>query len=202
MEENSVASPCKVVLIGGSAGSLEGVLKALPNISQLLETAIIIVLHRRNSYDSSLTDLLVSRTKLPLKEADEKEQISRGTIYIAPPDYHLLVEKDCTLSLDFSEKVNFSRPSIDVTFQTAAEALKDSVAGILLSGANQDGVEGLIAIKQHGGLTAVQNPSTADVPYMPQQAIDHATIDRILNPEQVAAFISEFDNPRNKVQQR
>ena len=192
MAENKLAPPCRVVLIGGSAGSLEVLLTILPELKPKIRSAIIIVLHRKSSSESSLTDLLSARTPLTVKEVEEKEPIQPSTIYLAPSDYHLLIEKDCTFSLDYSEKIHYSRPSIDVTFDTAAEALGNSSAAILLSGANQDGVEGLRAIKEAGGTVVVQNPNTAEVPYMPRYAIDHVPDDLVLSPSEMAGFILEF----------
>lgn len=189
MAQAELIQPCKVVLIGGSAGSLEVVMTILPKLSRSPDFAIILIMHRKGSNDSQLAELLSSRTTWNVKEAEEKESIHSSTIYLAPGDYHLLIEKDCTFSLDFSEKIHYSRPSIDVTFETAAEALGSNVIAILLSGANRDGVAGLQAVKNFGGITAVQDPSTAEVPYMPQQALDSVTIDHVLTPAGIADFI-------------
>ena len=181
---------CSALIIGGSAGSLEVLLKVLPRLDPLLSFPIVIVIHRKPDADSLLPDLLSSRTTLKVKEVDEKEPIQAGTIYIAPSDYHLLVEQDYTFSLDYSEKINFSRPAIDVTFQTAAEVYKEGLVCILLSGSNSDGVEGLKSAKIWGGKAVVQDPESAQVPYMPSQAIKHVKIDRILPIESMAEFIN------------
>lgn len=180
-----------LVVIGGSAGGLQPVLTLLPGLSSRLNAAVVIVLHRQNQHSSALTELLTGRTGLVVKEAEEKELIQTGTIYIAPADYHLLIEADHTFSLDDSEKVNFSRPSIDVTFSAAAYAYKSKVSALLLSGANADGVEGLIDIHEAGGTTIVQDPQTADVDYMPKQAVRQAKVDFILQPQEMARFINE-----------
>jgi two-component system chemotaxis response regulator CheB len=179
-----------LIVIGGSAGSLQPVLTLLSGVSGILKAAIIVVLHRQNHNASVLPELLASRTSLPVKEVAEKEPIEAGMIYIAPADYHLLIESDHTFSLDDSEKVNFSRPSIDVIFSAAAEAYGENTAAILLSGANADGVEGLIEVHEAGGTTAVQDPATADVDYMPKKALELATIDYILQPQEMATFIN------------
>lgn len=192
MAKDSVIKPCKVVVIGGSAGSLDIVIRIIGKLSREIDAAIILVMHRKSTSDSGLVDLLAARTKMQVKEAEEKEQIQNSVIYVAPADYHLLIEKDCTFSLDYSEKVHYSRPSIDVTFETAAEALGPSVASLLLSGANQDGVYGLHRISECGGAVAVQDPSTADVPYMPQQAINSLKIVEILQPGEMPAYIEAF----------
>ena len=191
MAQNSVEKhQTELLIIGGSAGSLEVILYALPLLKNPLPISIIIVLHRKNNSDSTLTNLFKAKTRIPVKEAEEKEVIRAGHIYIAPPDYHLLIEKNQTFSLDYSEKVHFSRPSIDLTFQTAAETYRESLAGLLLSGANADGAEGLELIKLIGGKVAVQNPKTAEVSYMPQQALDKLEPDYILDIKQVADFIN------------
>lgn len=182
----------RAVIIGGSAGSLEVLLKVLPILKHDLSFPIIIVVHRKQGMDSLLTDLLANKTKLKVKEADEKEPIENGTIYIAPSNYHLLVEKDFTFSLDYSEKVNFSRPAIDVTFQSAALAYEKGLVGLLLSGSNADGVNGLITINKYNGTSLVQDPSSAQVSYMPDQAILKANVSAILKIEEMANYINSL----------
>lgn len=181
---------CKAFIIGGSAGSLEVLLKVLPAVNPELSFPIVIVIHRKHGADSLLPGLLSSRTSMPVKEADEKELMVAGTIYIAPSDYHLLIEMDHTFSLDYSEKVNYSRPAIDVTFQTAAEAFKEGLVCLLLSGSNADGVKGLLTVKSWGGTVTIQDPETAQVAYMPDQARKSMDIDRILRIDEVADYIN------------
>lgn len=183
---------CKALVIGGSAGSLDVLIKALPDISTDLTFPIIIILHRKKGADSLLSDLLSTKTKLRVKEIEEKEMILPKTIYIVPSDYHLLIEQDFTFSLDYSEKVNYSRPSIDVTFQSAAEVYKDKLVCLLLSGSNADGVNGLITVKEFGGEIAVQDPKSAQVDYMPAQAILRANVDHVLQIEMIASYINEL----------
>lgn len=192
MEKDSLKETIELLVIAGSAGSLDVILKALPQINGTLNFPIIIVLHRKASYDSSLANLLKARTKLRVVEAEEKDQLEKGVIYLAPADYHLLVENDHSLSLDYSEKVQYSRPCIDVTLETAAEVYKERLAGILLSGANSDGAKGLKMIKQAGGITAVQNPATAEVSFMPNQALQTVKIDYILETDEIADFINKL----------
>lgn len=182
----------RAIIIGGSAGSLEVLLKILPSIKIGIDFSIIIVLHRKSGKDSVLTDLFNSKTDLAVKEVEEKENIEDGTIYLAPSDYHLLIEKNYTFSLDHFEKVNYSRPSIDVSFQSAAEVYKNRLAGLLLSGANSDGMAGLQQIKKHQGITAIQDPQSAVVSFMPLHALLNVKIDQILPIEEMAAFINEF----------
>lgn len=183
---------CEALVIGGSAGSLDVLLRILPVLDEQLTFPIIIVIHRKHGSDSLLPDLLSSRTRLKVKEVDEKESIVAGTIYVAPSDYHLLIEQDRTFSLDYSEKINYSRPAIDVTFQTAAEVYKSKLACLLLSGSNSDGVNGLKTVKIWGGLAMIQDPESAQVAYMPAQAKLHVTIDEILEIEKIGEFINSL----------
>lgn len=182
---------CDALIIGGSAGSLEVLLKVLPGLEQSLPFPIIIVLHRKPGNDNILTDLLNAKTVLKVKEAVEKEKIEPSTIYLAPPDYHLLIEKDQTFSLDASEKVNFSRPSIDVTFESAAAVYGENVVCLLLSGANNDGTSGLKIVNKKGGTCVVQNPETATVSYMPENALQNVTAS-VLNPDEMADYINKI----------
>jgi two-component system chemotaxis response regulator CheB len=184
--------PPLLIVIGGSAGSLHAILQLLPALDTNLGAAIIIVLHRQSHYDSVLTELLGVKTTLEVKEAEEKEPVLPGVIYIAPADYHLLLESDYTFSLDYSEKVNFSRPSIDVTFSAAASVYGKNLAALLLSGANADGTEGLQSVKAMGGITAVHNPVNAEVDFMPRQAMNQVTVDHVLEIAEMADFINRF----------
>jgi two-component system, chemotaxis family, protein-glutamate methylesterase/glutaminase len=185
---------CEAFIIGGSAGSLDVLLKVLPVIDAAVKFPIVIVIHRKHGTDSLLADLLSGRTELQVKEVDEKEKIKAGFIYIAPSDYHLLIERDHTFSLDYSEKINYSRPSIDVTFQTAAEVYKDKLVCLLLSGSNSDGVNGLKNVKEWGGMALIQDPETAQVAYMPAQAQLNVQIDKVLKPEDIGEFINLLSN--------
>lgn len=192
MAKGELKTTYKVIVIGGSTGSLDVLLRVLPALQPTLSFAIIIVLHRKNSGDSTLESLLASKTVIPVKEVDDKDPLQANTIYVAPADYHLLIEKDYTFSLDDSEKVNYSRPALDVTFESAADIFGSAVVGILLSGANADGTKGLAAIKKAGGTTVVQNPETAQAAFMPQQAILNATIDYILDIPELIRFLNSI----------
>lgn len=190
MAENKITSFSRVLVIGGSAGSIDVLLKVLPGLKHHLKFPIVVVLHRKSSSESSLSDLFSSKTTLPISEIEDKQKMEPGHIYIAPADYHVLFEKNFLLSLDYSEKVNYSRPSIDVTFESAAEIYKDKTICLLLSGANSDGSAGVKAIKDNGGIVLVQDPDTADSPYMPAQAIATLPPDVILKPEAMSDFIN------------
>ncbi|AWK05523.1 chemotaxis protein CheB [Flavobacterium crocinum] len=193
MEENKIIKHCKVVIIGGSAGSLQALLNILPFVENPVSFAIVIVVHRKNSDEQTLEDLIALRSKVNVKEVEDKVKLKTGFIYIAPSNYHLLFEKDETLSLDTSEKINYSRPSIDVSFESAAEIYGSELIGILLSGSNSDGTVGIKAIKQAGGTTVVQNPLSAEMSFMPNNAILHTSPDFILKTEEILEFIKEIN---------
>ncbi len=179
-----------MIVIGGSAGSLEIVLAVL---SQLLGSGfppLLIVLHRKVANDSLLAELLASKTHLTVKEAEEKEMIRMDTVYLAPADYHVLIEHDLSFSLDYSEKVHYSRPSIDVVFESAALAFGSGLTCILLSGANTDGAEGCRFAKARGATVLVQDPATASVPVMPQAVLDLNSADHVMSANELAAWIN------------
>jgi two-component system chemotaxis response regulator CheB len=187
MEEATIKD-CRLLIIGGSAGSLEVLLKILPHIT-VIPFALVIVLHRKSAEDSTLEELIAIKTVLPVVEVEDKTALVPGSIHIAPSDYHLLFENDGTLSLDISEKVNYSRPSIDVSFESAARVYGASLAAVLLSGANADGTKGLIAVKNAGGTTIVQDPGTAEMPFMPRNAVENITPDLILDAKGLTELI-------------
>lgn len=181
-----------IFLIGGSAGSINILMQVLPKIDPDISFPIVIVLHRKPYPQSALDDLFNTSSRIPVWEADDKMELEKGKIYLVPADYHLLFEDHHTLSLDASEKINYSRPSIDVTFSSAARIFSNGTAALLLSGGNGDGVEGLKSIAQHHGLICIQEPLTAEVDYMPRKAMEAITEPTILRPEQMAQFINEL----------
>ncbi len=186
MEKDAVA--IKVVVVGGSAGSLEALLQVLTQLSGI-PYALVVVMHRRSGDDVMLEDLLSLRAGIPVDETNDKTDLLPGRIFIAPANYHLLFEKDGRISLDLSDKYNFSRPSIDITFESAADAFGPAAAALLLSGANSDGTAGLRAISRCGGVTAVQDPDDAAIPYMPEYARTHATPDHVLKTQDIANWL-------------
>lgn len=192
MAQDTLISNCKVLIIGGSAGSLDVLLKILPYL-EVPAFAIVIVLHRKNTDDTTLEELIAVKSRIPVKEVEDKTLFLPGFIYIAPSDYHLLFEKNELLSLDTSEKINYSRPSIDVAFESAADSYGPSLVGILLSGANADGTDGLLAIKKAGGTIVVQKPETADMPFMPNNALIHTAPDYILDVPGLLKFIRDIN---------
>ena len=181
-----------LVVIGGSAGSLQVILKTLQFLDDQFDIPILLVLHRLVNTDSPLEDLLRFRTRMHAGEVEEKEPIRPSHIYVTPADYHVLIEKDHTFSLDYSEKVNFSRPSIDVVFRSAADAFGADLLCILLSGANGDGALGLQHVQRLQGTTVVQSPADAQVPYMPEQALKLITPDHVLDGDQLSGLLNSL----------
>jgi two-component system chemotaxis response regulator CheB len=182
----------RLLTIGGSAGSLQVTLSLLSAIGDSFPMPVLVVLHRNSVFESGLEDLFSSRTRMVIKEVEEKEFPLNGTVYLCPADYHVLVEPDHSFSLDYSERVHFSRPSIDVAFRSAADVYGSGLICLLLSGGNADGADGLQYVRERGGLTLVQDPATAEVPYMPQQAITRMKPDFILPTEGIPNFIREL----------
>ena len=192
MEETKVVGKFDVVILGGSAGSLQVLMKILPLLNVQLPFAFVIVLHRKSTEDKTLEQLIDLKSTVNVREVEDKVLLVPGNIYIAPSNYHLLFEKDNYISLDASEKVNYSRPSIDVSFESAAEVYKSKVLGILLSGANADGTKGMQIIKEMGGTIIAQDPETAETPFMPLNAIKFAKPDYILTVEEIIDFINSI----------
>jgi len=180
----------KAVVVGASAGGLYALKKLLPALPAAFPCPVLVVQHMSPQSDNYMTRMLNDLSPLTIKEADEKEPIMPGTVYIAPPDYHLLVEADFTLSLSMEEKVNYSRPSIDVLFETAADVYGSHLMGIILTGANADGANGLLAVKKKGGFTIVQHPDDAESPAMPKAAIERVKPHKILTLNEIIVILS------------
>ena len=161
----------RAIVIGASAGALEALSAVLAQLPGDFPVPLVIVVHLPAGKDSLLAEILQSRSVLRVLEAEDKQAMEPGHAYIAPPDYHLLAETDGHLSLSADEEVMYSRPSIDVLFESAADAFGDAVIGIVLTGANSDGALGLKAISGHGGLAIVQQPKGAYAGTMPQSAL-------------------------------
>jgi two-component system chemotaxis response regulator CheB len=194
MEESKIISDCKVVVIGGSAGSLNALMQILPDLPQLKDFAIVITLHRKSTDDQTLEELIALKSTVAVKPVEDKVPILPGFIYVAPSNYHLLFEKNETLSLDISEKINYSRPSIDVSFESASEIYGGALVGILLSGSNTDGTYGLKAIKAAGGTIVVQNPTVAEMPFMPHNAILNTNPDFVLDNQEIVTFLMALNS--------
>lgn len=179
----------KLLMIGGSAGSLAVVLQILPLLRKSMNIPVVLIFHRKYSDDTVLIDLLSTRTEFSVREAEDKDEINARTVYVAPVDYHVLIEKTKVISLDDSEKINFCRPSIDVAFESAADVYGSGLRCLLLSGANADGVAGLRTAKKSGALIAVQDPQEAEVPIMPRAAVENVEVDFLLKYENLQSFL-------------
>lgn len=149
---------------------------------------IVIVLHQGKDNHGRLTSVLDNLSGPPVKEAEDKEPIEAGRVYVAPADYHLLIESEGYFSLSTDARVCFARPAIDVLFEAAADAFGSRLLGVLLSGANQDGTAGMGRIKARGGTTLAQDPSTAKVPLMPRSAIEAGVADHVISVEDIGPF--------------
>ncbi len=161
----------QLIVIGGSVGSVDALKILLDGLEKNFPLPIAVVLHRGKDSDEYITTMLQKESRLTVVEAYDKQPIERGYVYIAPPDYHLLIEeKHFALSTD--EPVHYSRPSIDVLFESATDAFGDAVIGVIMTGGSRDGAQGLAAIKQAGGVAIVQDPKTAENKIMPEAAIE------------------------------
>lgn len=187
----------KCIVLGVSAGGMEAISTFLRYLKKEVTMPIVIVQHLFAQQDDFLVKHLGGQTHFQVKFAQEKELIQQGYIYIAPPNYHLMIELDKTFSLTIDKKVHYSRPSIDVLFESAAEAYSDGLIGIVLTGANADGANGLKTIKEHGGMTIVQDPRTAAYPFMPSAAIESCNdsgqkVDYIIEINKISAFLNNL----------
>ncbi len=180
----------QAVVIGVSAGGFHALHAILPSLPEVFPIPVIIVQHRMAGSDNFLVESLNSKCRLKVKEPDDKEKINPGTVYMAPSDYHLLIEKDRSFSLSVDKPKCYARPSIDVLFETAAQTYKAHLIGIILTGANSDGSEGIAKIKACGGLTIAQAPKTAKVNIMPLSAIATKSVDFILPLEDIPSFLT------------
>ncbi|WP_236209539.1 chemotaxis protein CheB [Pseudomonas tohonis] len=181
------------VVVGASAGGVEALLTVFSGLPAGYGLPLVCVLHLPESRDSLLADLFGRRLALRVKEAQDKEDLSPGTLYFAPPGYHLSIESDHSFSLSREEPLHYSRPSIDVLFESAADSYRERLVGVLLTGANQDGAAGLAAIKRAGGLSIVQEPAEAQVPTMPESALATHVPDYILPLRGIRALLAQLD---------
>lgn len=175
-----------LVVMGTSTGGLHALTHLLGALPSSFQLPILIVQHRSKDSDERLSALLRVASTIPLWEAEDKEPLHGPGVYLGPPDYHLLVESD-SMALSTEEPVAYSRPSIDVLFESAAHSHGSSVIGVLLTGANQDGTRGLKQIKERGGYVIVQDPDSAESGFMPKHAVKNVNPDRVLALEQIAA---------------
>lgn len=183
----------EAVVIGASAGGVTALLTLLTGLPETFRLPIVAVLHLPDDRDSLLVEIFQHRLPIAVREAADKESIAPATLYFAAPGYHLSVEMDRSFSLSCEAPVNYSRPSIDVLMESAADAYGASLAGILLTGANFDGAAGLAKIRQQGGLTVVQDPAEAAVATMPQAAIRKLHPNFILTLDGIRSLLLKLD---------
>jgi two-component system chemotaxis response regulator CheB len=179
----------EVIAIGASWGGLEAVGTLLEGIPHELDQAIVVAQHRSaNSSRGALESLLQRHVARPVTEPHDKELIERGHVYIAPPDYHLLVDGG-RFALSVEARVQYTRPSIDVLFESVADGYRERAIGIVLTGANNDGAAGLAAIKRNGGVAIVQDPQTASRRTMPDAALAASAADAVLPLEEIGPYL-------------
>jgi two-component system, chemotaxis family, protein-glutamate methylesterase/glutaminase len=189
----SFARDPDAIVVGTSAGGIDALSVILPALPSGLQAAVFIVLHLPRERPSLLVDIFAPKCVVPVREAEDKQPVERGVVYFAPPDYHLLVDTGPRLALSADDPVNFSRPSIDVLFESAADVYGERLLGIILTGASQDGAAGLEAVRRAGGGTIVQQPESARVPLMTESALKRGPVDRVLSLEQIADLLRTLD---------
>ena len=194
--ERAGSRAIEAVVIGASAGGFEALLAVLKGLPPTYPMPLVAVLHLPENHESRLPELFGYRLQMQVREARDKETLAPGVLYFAPSGYHLLVETDRTFSLSCEERVNYARPSIDVLFETAADAYGPSLAGVLLTGANYDGAAGLAGMKVAGALTIVQDPASAEIPTMPEAAIRRAPPDLILPLAEIRSLLARLGENR------
>ncbi len=177
------------VAIGASAGAVPALLGILPALPAAYPLPVLIVVHVPPDRDNALVELFGAKSQIAIKEAEDKEAIKPGVVYFAPSDYHLLVETDGTLSLSADAPVHHSRPAIDVLFETAADAFGPGLAGIVLTGANEDGAAGLAAVAGAGGAAFVEDPDNAYAPTMPAAAKHACPAATVLSLTQIRDYL-------------
>jgi two-component system chemotaxis response regulator CheB len=189
-DDTGTASSIRAVAIGGSAGSVQALSRILPALPAGYPLPVFVVVHVPPDRGNALVPLFQSKCNVEVKEAEDKEPARGGVVYFAPSDYHLLVEADGSLSLSSDEQVNHSRPSIDVLFESSADAYGPALAGVILTGANHDGACGLRAVADAGGVAIVEHPGSAYAPAMPAAALASCPSARAMKLDAIASYLS------------
>ncbi len=182
----------KVIVVGGSAGSFSVLSNILSKIRPDFNIPIILCLHRLKHVRSGLVEGLSLKSVLKVVEPNDKERLKPNTVFLAPANYHLFLELDGSISLSTEESLNHSRPSIDHTLSSAAYVFRDKVLGILLTGANIDGAQGMKKIDEANGFTVIQDPSTCEIDTMPRSALKIFTPNVIYSPAQIIDFLNSL----------
>jgi two-component system, chemotaxis family, protein-glutamate methylesterase/glutaminase len=183
----------EIVVVGASTGGLKALQVLLSGLPAQFSLPMVIVQHRGKDMETGLCEFLARSSRLPVSEPEDKETVLPGRAYLAPRDYHLLIESG-SFALSTDAPVSFARPSIDVLFESAADEYQDRAIGVILTGANHDGARGLAAIKAQGGLTLVEDPVTAACRQMPDAAINLTRVDGILPLQDMAASLHKLSN--------
>jgi two-component system, chemotaxis family, protein-glutamate methylesterase/glutaminase len=192
MADPAGADRIEAVVIGTSAGGIEALSVVLPALPADVCAPVFAVLHLPRERPSLLADIFGPKCRVPVREAADKDPIESGTIYFAPPDYHLLIDAGPAIALSDDEPVHHSRPSIDVLFESAADAFGPGLLAILLTGGNQDGAAGLAAVRDAGGVTVVQDPAEAQSPMMIEAALARGPVDHRLRLEAIAGLLGRL----------
>jgi two-component system chemotaxis response regulator CheB len=187
----------KIVIIGGSAGSYNVVKKILSSIREDFPLPIILCLHRLKDIRSGFVESLNIGSKIPVKEPHDKDPIKPGFAYLGPANYHLLIEPGHSFALSTECDINYSRPSLDVTFETAGYSFREKMAGIILSGANSDGAKGIYSAFKNGAYTIIQDPENAQFSTMPNEVLKYYTPHKILSDEGIVNFINSIKCYKN-----
>jgi two-component system chemotaxis response regulator CheB len=188
------AQRMEAVVIGASAGGVDALIALLNDLPAHWRLPVAVVIHLPESHDSRLAEVFSHRLPFPVHEAADKAPVAPGALYFAPPGYHLSIERTRCFSLSCEPPVLFSRPAIDVLMASAADAYGPALVGVLLTGANEDGAEGLLRIRQGGGLTVVQDPAEALVATMPRAAIAAHAPDFVLPLRDIRALLLQLDS--------
>ncbi|MEA3316687.1 MAG: chemotaxis protein CheB [Bacteroidota bacterium] len=179
----------KAVIIGGSAGSFQVITKILSSLPKNFNVPVILCLHRLKHVRSGFVEALSIKSNIPVIEPFDKDNLKPGKAYLAPSNYHMYIELNKRIALSTEEAVNHSRPSIDLSFETAALAYREKLLGIILSGANKDGAYGLKKVKLMGGTTIVQDPKECQVSTMTDASLNITKVDHILSTQQIIQFL-------------
>jgi len=187
LDENIIAKwrESELLVLGGSAGSFKHIFNAVRVFPADLNKTVLIIIHRKKNFFSEIENLFAENSRMCLREVSDKDVIHTNTVYIAPANYHTLIESKTSFGLDVSEAVWYSKPSIDVSFECAAEVFKNKCTAVLFSGANQDGARGLLSLRNNGALTIAQDPDEAEMPEMPRAAIKLNAAEYVLKTDDI-----------------
>lgn len=193
MNKFNLNNSYKAIVIGGSAGSFQAIVKILAQLPKDFSLPVIMCLHRLKHVRNGFVEALSIKSIVQVTEPNDKEFIKKGSVYLAPANYHLSVELGNHFALSTEEMINNSRPAIDITLESCAYVFKDKLIGVLLSGANRDGAAGMKSIADKGGLTIVQQPSECMIDTMPKAALFITKIDHVLKVNELIEFFAELD---------